>query len=183
MTERRKPTGIKDYLALALSTFGVGYIPGAPGTYGSIIGVAIYLFIGMHLTEAAEHGISEHGHEAVFVAAFHFAVVAILFFLFVLAGIWAASRSTELLGTDDPHEAVVDEVMGQIVALLFIPFTTSWKLILAGFVLFRLFDIWKPYPIDTLQSLPKGIGICADDLLAGVYAGVCLAIIYAVSLM
>jgi len=87
------------------------------------------------------------------------------------------------LGTDDPHEAVVDEVMGQIVALLFIPFTTSWKLILAGFVLFRLFDIWKPYPIDELQSLPKGIGVCADDLLAGVYAGICLAIIYTVSLM
>ncbi|NJM53917.1 MAG: phosphatidylglycerophosphatase A, partial [Blastocatellia bacterium] len=64
----------------------------------------------------------------------------------------------------------------------FIPFTFSWQLILAGFLLFRLFDIWKPYPIDSLQSLPAGIGVCADDILAGVYAGACLSIIYAISL-
>ena len=182
MTETRKPSGIKDYLALAISTFGVGYIPGAPGTYGSIIGVGIYLFAGMHLAEASEHGLLR-GHDEAFISAFHFAVALIGLFAFVLAGIWAAGRSTDLLGTEDPHEAVVDEVMGQIVTLLFIPFTTSWKLILAGFVLFRLFDIWKPYPINALQSLPKGIGVCADDLLAGVYAGVCLSVIYAVSLM
>jgi len=182
MTERRKPSGIKDYLALALSTFGVGYIPGAPGTYGSVIGVGIYLFIGMHLAEAAEHGLRV-GTDVSHITSFHFALVAIVLFIFVLLGIWAAGRSTDMLGTDDPHEAVVDEVMGQIITLLFIPFTSSWKLILTGFVLFRIFDIWKPYPIDALQSLPKGIGICADDVLAGVYAGVCLAIIYAVTLM
>jgi phosphatidylglycerophosphatase A len=49
--------------------------------------------------------------------------------------------------------------------------------------LFRLFDIWKPYPIDALQKLPRGLGVCADDIAAGVYAGICLAIIYAVTLM
>jgi phosphatidylglycerophosphatase A len=70
--------------------------------------------------------------------------------------------------------------MGQIVTFLFIPFTTDWRWLLAGFFLFRLFDIWKPYPIDDLQSLPKGLGICADDLVAGVYAGICLSIVYAV---
>ncbi|HYJ91107.1 MAG TPA: phosphatidylglycerophosphatase A [Pyrinomonadaceae bacterium] len=180
--ESHRPSGIKDYAALALSTFGVGYIPGAPGTYGSIIGLAIYLFLGMHLAEAAEHGRSI-GTQSAFISAFHFAVIAIVLAIFVFAGIWASGRSTEIFGTDDPHEAVVDEVMGQIITFLFIPFTMSWKLLLTGFILFRLFDIWKPYPINTLQQLPKGLGICADDILAAVYAGVCLSIIYAVTLM
>jgi len=72
--------------------------------------------------------------------------------------------------------------MGQIVTFLFIPFTTDWRLILAGFVLFRIFDIWKPYPIDDLQNLSGGLGICADDLVAGVYAGICLSVIYAIML-
>jgi phosphatidylglycerophosphatase A len=88
----------------------------------------------------------------------------------------------ELLGNTDAPQAVVDEVIGQLIVFLFIPFTTSWLLVLVGFGLFRLFDIWKPYPIDYLQSLPGGIGVCADDILAGVYAGVCLSIIYAISL-
>ena len=69
--------------------------------------------------------------------------------------------------------------MGQLITLTFIPFGVPWPFVLAGFLLFRLFDIWKPYPIDHLQELPGGIGICADDLLAGVYAGLCLAIGYA----
>lgn len=181
-SEQRKPSGVKDYLALALTTFGVGYIPGAPGTYGSIVGVGIYLFIGMHLAEAVEHG-QRVGSGVSHIVSFHFALVAVVFCAFALMGIWASGRATEVFGTDDPHEAVVDEVMGQIVTFLFIPFTTDWKMILAGFVLFRLFDIWKPYPVDSLQQLPKGLGICADDLVAGVYAGICLSVIYAVVLM
>jgi len=181
-TEPRRPNGIKDYISLALSTCGVGYIPGAPGTYGSIIGVAIYLFVGMHLENAAGHGLGG-GARPEFIAAFHFVLIAVGFTGFVLAGVWASGRSTEIFGTDDPHQAVVDEVMGQILTFFSIPFTMSWKWILPGFLLFRLFDIWKPYPIDSLQSLPRGLGVCADDILAGVYAGICLAAIYAVSLM
>jgi phosphatidylglycerophosphatase A len=178
-TEKRQPSGIKDYIALALTTFGVGYIPGAPGTYGSIVGVGIYLFVGMHLSEAAEHGLRS-GTNVGHITSFHFALVAVVILFFILAGIWASSRSIPFFGTDDPHQAVVDEVMGQIVTFLFIPFTTSWQLVLAGFVLFRLFDIWKPYPIDDLQQLPGGLGVCADDLVAGVYAGICLSVIYAI---
>ena len=64
---------------------------------------------------------------------------------------------------------------------LFIPFGLTWPFILAGFLLFRLFDIWKPYPVDDLQILPGGIGICADDIVAGVYAGICLSLGYAIS--
>ena len=80
------------------------------------------------------------------------------------------------------QQAVVDEVIGQLITFLFIPFGVHWSFILGGFLLFRLFDIWKPYPIDHLQELPGGIGVCADDMLAGVYAGVCLSIIYAINL-
>ena len=76
---------------------------------------------------------------------------------------------------------MVDEVMGQLITFLFVPFVVSWQMILAGFLLFRLFDIWKPYPVRTLEILPDGLGICADDIVAGVYAGICLAIIYAIS--
>ena len=179
--EPRSPKGLKDYTALALTTFGVGYIPGAPGTYGSAVGIAIYIFVGMHLTEAAEHGLG-HGTRPEFISAFHFGIIAVALLTFSLAGIWASGRAAKIFGKDDPHEAVVDEVIGQLVTFLFIPFTASWKWILAGFLLFRVFDIWKPYPIDTLQKLPGGLGVCADDIVAGVYAGICLAIIYAVSL-
>jgi phosphatidylglycerophosphatase A len=192
--ERRKPNGIRDYLALALTTFGVGYIPGAPGTYGSIVGVAIYL--GVMFLASLVISIFTPFNEPVWpflapyptmgtpasVLACVQSAVLILLLAFCLLGTWAAERSISLLGTDDPHEAVVDEVMGQIITFLFIPFALSWPLIVAGFVLFRIFDIWKPYPIDHLQDLPGGLGICADDIVAGVYAGICLSVIYAIML-
>ena len=85
-----------------------------------------------------------------------------------------------MFGDKDPSRAVVDEVIGQLVTFFFVPFGISWPFVLAGFILFRIFDIWKPYPIDELQNLPGGLGICADDFLAGIYAGACLAIIYAI---
>jgi phosphatidylglycerophosphatase A len=115
------------------------------------------------------------------VAAIH-AVILIAFLLFILLGIWSAGRATQMLGDLDPSQAVIDEVIGQLIVFLFIPFTSSWWLIGLGFGLFRLFDVWKPYPIDYLQNLPAGIGVCADDILAGVYAGVCLSVVYAISL-
>ena len=89
-------------------------------------------------------------------------------------------KSDPVTWRSDPSEAVVDEVMGQIITLLFVPLGVGLPFVLAGFLLFRLFDIWKPYPIDSLQYLPVGVGICADDIVAGVYAGLCLALGYAV---
>jgi phosphatidylglycerophosphatase A len=177
--EQRNPDGVKDYLALALTTFGVGYIPGAPGTYGSLLAVAFYaglssLFGSFRYTPSVTQ-------PEFMVAAIH-AVILIAFLLFILLGIWAAGRSAKLLGNTDPKQAVVDEVIGQLLVFLFIPFTRSWTLIAAGFLLFRVFDIWKPYPIDSLQSLPGGIGVCADDILAGCYAGVVLSVLYAATL-
>jgi phosphatidylglycerophosphatase A len=176
--EKRKPDGIADYGSLLLTTFGVGYLPGAPGTYGSMVAVAIYLVIGWLETAGDAHGIAT-GLRGEQVGAIHWALNAILLTVFCLVGIYASGRSIPLLGSSDPSAAVVDEVMGQFVTFLFIPFGLAWPFILSGFLLFRLFDIWKPYPIDDLQVLPGGIGICADDIVAGVYAGICLAAIYA----
>jgi phosphatidylglycerophosphatase A len=181
--ERRKPEGILDYLSLAVTTFGVGYLPLAPGTWGSMVGVAIYLGVSWLVVTFAL-GFSIHisalGWEP-FTSWVH-AIILTVFLLFTLLGVWASGRSTELFGDLDPSKAVVDEVIGQLIVFLFVPFGIGWPFILAGFLLFRLFDIWKPYPIDSLQVLPGGIGVCADDILAGVYGGICLAVIYAVSL-
>lgn len=170
-----------DYLSLAITTFGVGYLPLAPGTWGSAVGVGIYLLFARFENGANVLFIPKGLNETQITAWIH-VVNLTLFLLFCLVGIWAAGRSTKHFKHKDPSQAVVDEVIGQLIVFLFVPFDISWKLILAGFLLFRLFDIWKPYPIDYLQSLPFGIGVCADDILAGVYGGVCLSIIYAISL-
>lgn len=180
--ERRKPEGIKDQLALAVTTFGVGYIPGAPGTYGSAVGVLIYIFSGAAWIYFSGRFPAFDGRSALSFQGWTVVFVSILLVILILAGIWAAERAIGLLGNSDPSQAVVDEVIGQLVTFLFIPFTFSWQMILAGFLLFRLFDIWKPYPIDDLQNLHGGLGICADDIVAGVYAGVCLSVIHALSL-
>jgi phosphatidylglycerophosphatase A len=179
--DRRKPENLLDYIAIVFSTFGVGYMPIAPGTFGSMIGIAIYLAVTFG-TSAAALSLTQIGWQMGQIEAWYYVINAILLVLLSFLGIWAASRSTELFGDLDPSYAVVDEVIGQLITFLFVPFGLSWPFILAGFLLFRLFDIWKPYPIDDLQSLSTGLGVCADDMLAGVYAGICLAVIYAVSI-
>ena len=179
--QRRSPHGFLDYLSLAVSTFGVGYFPIAPGTWGSAVGVVVYLFVvwAVGAASIALFGTDGHATDAFYADAR--AILCLALLAFSLFGIWAANRANDLQGNSDPSQTVVDEVMGQLITFLFIPFTFSWKLILAGFLLFRLFDIWKPYPIDSLQSLPGGVGVCADDIVAGVYAGVVLMVIYAIS--
>ncbi|MCO5333571.1 MAG: phosphatidylglycerophosphatase A [Pyrinomonadaceae bacterium] len=167
--EKKEPKGLLDGLSLAISTVGVGYLPLAPGTWGSAVGVAIYI--------AAALSALGSSRPASMTWALHLLLLGGL----CLLGIWAADRSIPLLGNEDPSQVVIDEVMGQLVTFLFVPVTSSWQWILAGFLLFRLFDIWKPYPIDDLQELRGGLGICADDLVAGVYAGICLAAASAVT--
>jgi phosphatidylglycerophosphatase A len=182
---RRKPTGLLDYISLAVTTCGVGYLPLAPGTWGSAVGVVIFLGIGWLEYSFISAMVGMQGWTPEVAHALFYAANAFLFVLFVLLGVWAAGRSTELLGDLDPSQAVVDEVIGQLIVFAFVPLAVSapsidWPIIIAGFLLFRLFDVWKPYPIDSLQDLPSGIGVCADDILAGAYAGACLAVIYAV---
>jgi phosphatidylglycerophosphatase A len=178
-TEKRKPEGLLDYLSLAITTFGVGYLPLAPGTWGSMVGIGIYLLVD---AAYASLQICDLGFLCGPLQAHINALLLVGLLLFILAGIRAAGRAIELLGNTDPPEAVVDEVLGQLIVFLFVPFGIGWPLILAGFLLFRLFDIWKPYPINELQALNGGLGICVDDIAAGMYAGVCLAVIHALSL-
>lgn len=189
--EKRKPNGIVDYVALALTTWGVGYLPVMPGTFGSMVGVAIYLgFVQMIV---AIMGYFSMWNTPVFpflaeypttmlpvqVTGWIYAGVGAFLTVFCIIGIWSSNRSVPLLGNDDPSEAVVDEVMGQLIVFLFVPLTIGWPFIVAGFLLFRFFDIVKPFPARTLEVLPGGLGICADDIVAGVYAGVSLSVIYA----
>jgi phosphatidylglycerophosphatase A len=171
----------RDYFSLALTTFGVGYLPYAPGTYGSAVGVGIYLIVAW-IEEKFSISLIAKGFTDIQITAWFHVVNLTVFLLFCILSIWASGRATKLFQNKDPQKVVVDEVVGQLITFLFIPFATSWWMILAGFLLFRLFDIWKPYPIDSLQNLPAGIGVCADDILAGVYAGTCLSLIYAVSI-
>ncbi len=170
-----------DYIALALTTFGVGYIPLAPGPWGSAVGVLIYLLVARIERNTLNFGV-EKGWKLAPMEAWRFEFSIIFFFLLTFIGIWAAGRAVILFRNKDPQQAVVDEVAGQFLTFLFVPLELNWTLVIAGFLLFRLFDIWKPYPIDDLQALPTGLGVVADDLLAGVYAGTCLALLNALLL-
>ncbi len=170
-----------DYFSLAFTTCGVGYLPLAPGTWGSIVGILIYFGIVSAEAQSLEFFIAS-GWEVSEITAWFWVVNLVLFLLLCLVGIRTSGHATKLFGDKDPQKIVIDEVMGVLLVFLFVPLLTSWWLIFAGFFFFRLFDITKPYPIDYLQNLPAGLGVCADDLLAGVYAGICLSILYAISL-
>jgi phosphatidylglycerophosphatase A len=85
-----------------------------------------------------------------------------------LAGIPAASRVAQAAAVKDPQFVVIDEVAGQLIALIAVPL--AWKTFLAGFILFRVFDILKPPPVRQLERLPGGTGIVLDDVAAGIFA-------------
>ena len=155
-----------DYLALAIATYGVGFLPLAPGTWGSLVGVGIYLLLRSFFLGA--------GQLAFFVIQF------VIILVVTFTGIWAASQTERITGRKDPGKVVVDEVAGQLISLLpvaLVPFWISWKwMVIVSFILFRLFDIVKPYPARQMERLHGGLGIMCDDLVAGVYAaGIVLA--------
>lgn len=169
VTPERKTPG--DYLALALATCGVGYFPIAPGTMGSLVGVGLYLA----LWAAADSVLSSHALAKrltlmnVWTPQITFMLVVI--FVVTMVGIRAATRVERLVRKKDPGIVVIDEVAGQMIALLSGPFWVhTWWSILTAFLLFRGFDIWKPYPVRRLERLESGLGIMADDVLAGAYA-------------
>lgn len=172
-TMPRAPRSAKDYLALAIATCGVGYLPLAPGTWGSLVGMGLYLLVrGSAMKVMFDVGAGRNFNLLhVYYGVIAFELVAVVVISWV--GTWAASRTEKLSGRKDPSKVVVDEVAGQFIALIPVPFMVSpawWAMILA-FILFRFFDIVKPYPARKLETLPGGMGIMADDLIAGVYAG------------
>jgi len=147
--------GFKGKIALILGTwFGSGLAPVAPGTSGTLAGLPVVLLMGrMETIEAA---------------------LFALFFLVV--SIWAAGISCRTLENDDPPAVVIDEVAGFLLALFLLPLT--WTHLCVGFFLFRLFDVWKPFPIRNLERLKGGLGVVADDLLAGIYANLALRLLF-----
>lgn len=170
-----------DYLALSFATFGVGYIRLAPGTWGSLVGIGIYLLIRSVGQAIWQLGLI-NGWRSEQMSAWHAPTFIFIVLLITIVGIWAGGRAAKLMNDKDPQSVVVDEIVGQLIALAFIPFNVAWWMILAGFFLFRLFDIAKPYPIYRLQVLPGGLGVCADDILAGLYAAAVLAVIAAIQI-
>ncbi|MCM3870919.1 MAG: phosphatidylglycerophosphatase A [Pyrinomonadaceae bacterium] len=170
---------IKDFFALGVATCGVGYLPLAPGTWGSLVAVGYYLILrwavfgsfsnSMETADAILHW-TFLGGELVAIA-----VVSVL-------GIWGAARTERILKVKDPGKVVIDEVAGQLIAMLAIPLVVDkfWVVwLILAFLLFRLFDITKPYPARRFESLPGGLGIMADDWIAGIYAALVLALVVA----
>jgi phosphatidylglycerophosphatase A len=127
------------------SVFGAGYSPVASGTVGSLVtAVAIWL---LPLTLLR---------------------TAIALVVVTLVGIWAGGRVERVLGRKDPGVIVIDEVAGMLLAVMGLP--RSLPVLITAFLLFRLFDIWKPFPARESQALTGGMGVMVDDLIAGLYA-------------
>lgn len=157
-----------DRLALAISTCGVGLIPFAPGTFGALVGLVI--FYGLFIACKA--------------APQYFQASLILVSVIVSAlGIWAGNRGEKIFGEKDAQRIVVDEVAGQLISFILIApllvaeLSNPTVIIILGFLLFRAFDIFKPYPIKQLQDLPAGLGVMFDDIVAGIYAAVVLSFV------
>jgi phosphatidylglycerophosphatase A len=139
------------WATMVATFFGVGRIKPGPGTWGSLATVILWRLASIRIPTGSRAW-------ATIIAA---AVVTFI-------GIPAATLVSRAYGAKDPQFVVIDEVAGQLVALVAVPL--AWKTFLAGFILFRIFDIWKPFPIRRLERLPEGTGIVVDDLGAGVYA-------------
>ncbi len=179
--------GKKPRFAIFVATAGgLGRLPKAPGTWGSLLGVAFAAFNfwksgwTLRLAPPPANGSWKNlnPHTNYFIWQLSIAIVV------SVAGVWAAQRAAEYWGEKDPQKIVIDEVSGQSIAYLGLltasPFPGYWKYLLLGFILFRVFDIWKPFPVRQAESLPGGWGIMADDWLAGIYAALILWGVHAI---
>ncbi|MBN1114638.1 MAG: phosphatidylglycerophosphatase A [Oligoflexia bacterium] len=145
---------MKNFFAkLFASVFGLGYIPLGPGTWGTLGAYAAWFFMGGF-------------------PLFNYLVLLIILTLFSILVSHQAGRAYRV---KDSQHIVIDEVCGFFVTMFAIPHSALWGL--AGFILFRVFDIWKPFPIRLSEKLPGGIGVVADDVFAGVYACIILNIV------
>jgi phosphatidylglycerophosphatase A len=131
-----------------------GYFPVAPGTVGSAVGLLVYAVVWWTHSPVIE--------------------VALIAGLFA-AGVWAGTTAEQYFGGIDPGPVVIDEVVGMLITLALIP--VGWSAALAGFFLFRLFDVFKPYPADRFEQLHGGLGVMADDAMAAVYANISLRLL------
>jgi phosphatidylglycerophosphatase A len=172
---KRKPR-----VSLAIATgLGLGYLPKAPGTWGSLAGVLIY-----SLTQLIAPIDAFPGARLQLVTRAIWAALTGLpvFIAIAVVGLLCATRAAEFSGRKDPQFVVIDEVSGQHLTYIFSLALLDWKYLLLGFILFRVFDIWKPFPARQAESLPGGLGIMADDWIAGIYAALGLWIARALGL-
>jgi len=142
-------------LALLIATFGyVGFFPIAPGTAGSFAALALYALVRWIDLPAVELA----------------AIVAVF-----AVGVWAATRSEVLLGGTDPGPIVIDEVLGMLMTLAWLPLSLTG--VVVGFLLFRIYDVIKPYPARRCEDAPGGRGVMLDDAMAGIYGQVTLRLL------
>ena len=142
-------------LAVIVATVGYcGYFPVAPGTVGSAAGLLFYLAVWWAQSPVFE--------------------VALILVLFA-AGTWAGTTAERYFGGIDPGPIVIDEVVGMLITLAFIPVSLTGALI--GFLLFRIFDVIKPFPAGRFEKLHGGLGVMADDAMAAIYANIALRIV------
>ena len=127
-----------------------GRFPVAPGTAGTAVGVLLYLGV---------RSVSLSTYTAVCV-------------LICVLGVWAAGRAEKILGCKDCSSIVIDEIAGYLISMFLVPF--GWGYVVAGFFVFRIFDIIKPWPLHRLQDLHGGIGVMIDDIGAGIYTNLVL---------
>jgi phosphatidylglycerophosphatase A len=132
---------------------GVGYFPAAPGTAGSLVGLGIVLALGLLPVTPA----------------WRVAAVAVAAAILMILGAVAATKAETFFGRVDPGQVVIDEVVGQMIALVAWP-VAGWKTYVAGFILFRFFDIIKPFPAGRCERIAGGWGIMLDDVVAGTYS-------------
>jgi phosphatidylglycerophosphatase A len=142
-------------LGLFVATCGyIGHIPVAPGTFGSAVGLALFALIRWSGSIAIELG-----------------TIALLLAL----GVWSGNLAEKHFGHVDPAPVVLDEVAGMVITLALIPVTLFGAFV--GFLIFRLFDVIKPWPANRLEALPGGLGMMADDAMAAVYGNVAMRIL------
>jgi phosphatidylglycerophosphatase A len=145
-------------LALFIATgAGSGYAPVAPGTFGSAVGLLVYFLTWR------------------WPAAWQVALLAAI----SLVGIWASTVAARHFGREDPGQVVIDEVAGQLLTLFLLGVGPIGAVV--GFFVFRLLDIIKPWPARQFEALPAGLGIMADDLMAGVYGWIIMRVLVSVA--
>ncbi len=146
------------WATLVATFFGAGRLRPGPGTWGSLATGLLWWLIASHISPAAR-----------------LPLILALLVLVVAIGIPAATLEARGCGRKDPSHVVIDEVAGQLVTYIACPIV--WPALLAGFILFRVFDILKPPPVRSLEKLPEGTGIVVDDLGAGVYGLIVLQLL------
>jgi phosphatidylglycerophosphatase A len=143
------------FFLLIATGFGVGYSPIAPGTLGTLVAIPIYYFLSEIPSPLYE--------------------ITLIGFFFL--SVWISENAEKFFGKKDDQRIVIDEIMGFLITMLWVPKTVPF--IIIGFFLFRFFDILKPFPIRRLEKgLKGGYGVVLDDVVAGVYANIVLHLVY-----